>query len=64
MFVWRYFSVTEATGQTSEPLIDRAAAEAWLAANWEDLSDRGIEEVELTDRTTGEVVYRMTLAAG
>lgn len=64
MFVWRYFTGTGATGVTSEPFVDRVAAEAWLTANWEDLSERGIGEVELTDGTTGEVVYRMSLAAG
>jgi len=62
VFVWRFLSRSGSTEGSSEPLADRAAAEAWLTDRWADLADRGVSAVELADAVSGEVVYRMSLA--
>jgi hypothetical protein len=63
VYFWRYLAAA-ATAETSDGFATREAAEAWLAANWENLAGREIEEVVLTDAASGEVLYRMSLAAG
>lgn len=39
----------------SPTFADQGEAEAWLSATWQDLVDRGVDEVTL--RCDGEVVY-------
>jgi hypothetical protein len=54
---WRYSDGVgaEVPGPTLS-FEDRTEAEDWLAANWPDLLDGGIEEVTLLTHT-GELVY-------
>jgi hypothetical protein len=60
-FGWRYLDAAGADVGSSESFGGRDAAEAWLAEAWVDLSGRGVEEVVLVDRGTGESLYRMSL---
>lgn len=61
MFVWRYLDAHAQEVGTSEPFQDQESAEAWLSAEWERLSQRGVAEVELFDDDAALVVYRMSL---
>jgi hypothetical protein len=62
VFEWRFLDRSGSNAGTSESLVDRGAAEAWLTDRWTELSLRGISAVELIDAVTGEVLYRMSLA--
>jgi hypothetical protein len=48
---------------SSEEFADREAAESWMGDSWQDLLDRGVDEVALVDRARGRRVYRMGLRA-
>jgi hypothetical protein len=62
MFVWIYLADGGQEIGTSEAFLDRESAEAWLAESWPGLQGRGVEEVELVDRSDGSPVYRMSLS--
>ena len=62
MFVWVYLDGEGREVGRSSEVGDREAAEAWLARSWEELSDRGIESVELCNQDLTEPLYRMSLA--
>ena len=62
MFAWRYLDGSGEEVGASADFDDAEAAEAWLSEAWQDLRDRGVEEVELIDRGRGERLYRMGLA--
>lgn len=61
MFVWRYVDAHEQEVGSSESFEDQEAAEAWLSAEWAQLSQQGVADVELFDETADVVVYRMSL---
>ena len=62
MFAWLFLDSYAGELGTSEQFPDREAAEAWMGEAWADLRDRGVEQVELVDRSSGLSVYRMSLA--
>ncbi len=68
VFVWRLLGGGAAEDRFSEGFADRAEAEAWIGAAWEDLAAEGIEEVELLERAAdgadARPIYRMSLAEG
>jgi hypothetical protein len=59
---WRYLDGSGHTVGTSEEFGDVKAAEAWLSEAWSDLRDDGIDQVELVDQHSDEVLYRMGLS--
>lgn len=61
MFVWRYLDPHAKEVGTSESFQDQEAAEAWLTAEWTQLSQQGVTDVELFDESADVVVYRMSL---
>jgi hypothetical protein len=61
VFAWRYLGPDGAEVGESEPFEDRDRAEAWLGETWQDLLERGVEEVALEDRSRGRTIYRMGL---
>ena len=64
MYDWTYLDDTGNEVGRSERFDDAAAAEDWMGASWRDLAERGIDQVELIDRTRERRVYRMGLEAG
>jgi hypothetical protein len=60
---WRYVREDGAPAGESAWFDDRAAAEAWLSATWQDLLDQGVAAVALVDREDVEA-YRMPLTDG
>ena len=64
MFVWRYLDERSETVGASGPFTDRTGAEDWLGANWSELRDAGVAEVELIDEASPgrPAVFRMSLA--
>ena len=62
-FVWAYLDEAGQELGTSEEFTDREAAESWMGDSWQDLLDRGVEEVALVDLERGRRIYRMGLRA-
>ena len=60
-FAWDYLDAGGTSVGRSEVFAARDEAEAWLGLSWEDLLERGVEEVALVDVERGERVYRMGL---
>jgi len=60
-FVWEYLDVGGTAVGRSTPFSERDAAEEWMGQAWEDLLERGIEEVALVDLARDRRVYRMGL---
>jgi hypothetical protein len=60
-FSWTYLDDSGEDVGTSEQFEDREAAEDWMGQCWQDLLERGIEEVVLMDRERDRRVYRMGL---
>lgn len=61
-FAWDYFDAGGAEVGRSEVFAGREAAEEWMGLAWQDLLDRGVEEVALVDLDRSERAYRMGLA--
>ena len=60
-FTWAYLDEAGEEVGRSEGFADREAAEAWMGQSWQDLLDRGVEQVALEDDERGSRVYRMGL---
>jgi hypothetical protein len=60
-FVWAYLDDSGNEIGRSEPFPERDDAEDWMGACWQDLLERGVEEVALQDEERGRRVYRMGL---
>jgi hypothetical protein len=60
-FRWEYLDARGQTAGRSEPFEERRDAEAWMGEAWEELIERGVQEVALTDDDAGRTVYRMGL---
>jgi hypothetical protein len=60
-FTWAYLDDGGAEVGRSEAFQGREAAEEWMGRAWEDLLERGIEEVALEDDERRTRVYRMGL---
>jgi hypothetical protein len=62
-FAWAYLDEAGQDLGSSAQFADREAAESWMGERWQDLLERGVEEVELIDRDRDRRVYRMGLRA-
>ena len=60
-FTWAYLDDAGQEVGRSEAFQGREEAEEWMGRAWEDLLERGIEEVALEDGERGTRVYRMGL---
>ena len=60
-FAWTYLDPDGRAVGSSEEFADRESAEEWMGRSWQDLLDKGVEEVALEDRARGRRVYRMGL---
>lgn len=60
-FTWAFLD--EAGGEVgrSEVFPGREEAEDWMGRCWQDLLERGVEQVALEDGARGSRVYRMAL---
>ena len=63
-FVWAFLGADGEEVGRSGPFPDREAAEDWMGESWQDLLERGVEEVALRDEDRGTRVYRMGLREG
>ena len=63
-FAWAFLDEDGEEVGRSESFRDREAAEDWMGQSWQDLLERGIEEVALQDEDRGVRVYRMGLREG
>lgn len=61
MFTWTYLDGAGLEAGSSPAFPDRDAAEGWLVRSWEQLAERGIEEVSLVDGDGDGELYRMSL---
>jgi hypothetical protein len=61
VFTWTYLDDGGQEVGRSAAFADRQAAEDWMGQSWQDLLERGIEEVALEDEGRGTRVYRMGL---
>jgi hypothetical protein len=59
-FTWAYLDDGGQEVGRSEVFADRDAAEQWMGEAWQDLLERGVEEVALED-DKGHRIYRMGL---
>ena len=62
MVAWRYLDETGNVLGESVGFPDRTEAESWMAESWEDLRDRGVDEVVLVEPGSDRPLYRMGLA--
>jgi hypothetical protein len=62
-FAWAYLDEAGQDLGSSDEFADREAAESWMGDSWQDLLERGVEEVALVDRERDRTVYRMGLRA-
>ena len=60
-FSWTYLDEGGRDVGRSESFADRLAAEDWMGQAWEELRQRGVEEVALEDEDRARRVYRMSL---
>jgi len=60
-FAWDYLDAGGAAVGRSEVFAGRDEAEEWMGQAWEDLRERGVEEVSLVDLERDRRVYRMGL---
>ena len=60
-FTWAYLDEAGEEVGRSEVFAERDAAEDWMGQSWQDLLDRGVEQVALEDGDRGVRVYRMGL---
>jgi hypothetical protein len=63
VYDWTYLDDVGNEVGRSERFADPEAAEDWMGAAWPDLAERGVEQVELVDRSRDRRVYRMGLDA-
>ena len=63
-FVWAFLGEDGEEVGRSGSFPDREAAEDWMGESWQDLLERGVEEVALQDEDRGNRVYRMGLREG
>ena len=63
LYDWTYLDDVGNEVGRSERFADPEAAEDWMGVAWPDLAERGVEHVELVDRTRDRRVYRMGLGA-
>ncbi len=61
MWAWHFFDAAGGAQGSSHEFEDAESAEAWLGEIWPILLERGIEEVALSEDSTGDVSYRMSL---
>jgi hypothetical protein len=62
MVAWQYLDDTGNVLGESVGFADRTEAEAWMAESWEDLRDRGVDEVALMEPGSDQPLYRMGLS--
>ena len=62
-FAWAYLDEAGQELGTSKEFTDREAAESWMGDSWQDLLERGVDEVALVDLERGRPIYRMGLRA-
>ncbi len=60
-FAWAFLDEEGTDLGSSEEFDDRDAAEEWMGRCWQDLLDRGVEQVALLDRAADRRLYRMGL---
>ena len=60
-YTWTYLDDGGADVGRSEAFPTREAAEAWMGQAWEELLERGVQEVALQDDERGTRIYRMGL---
>jgi len=60
-FAWVYLDSRGEEAGRSDPFDDRQAAEDWMGTAWEDLLERGYQEVALLDVGADRRLYRMGL---
>lgn len=60
-FAWTYLDDAGEEVGRSGSFPGRDAAEEWMGESWEDLLERGVEEVALEDEERGRRLYRMGL---
>ena len=60
-FTWSYLDHAGEEVGRSEAFADREAAEEWMGSCWQDLLERGVEQVGLEDGERGSRLYRMGL---
>jgi hypothetical protein len=58
---WTYVDDAGEEMGNSETFDDRQTAEDWMGQAWQDLLERGVEEVVLVDHERDRTVYRMGL---
>jgi hypothetical protein len=63
VYDWTYLDDVGNEVGRSERFADPEAAEHWMGEAWPDLAERGVEQVELVDRSRDRRVYRMGLDA-
>ncbi len=61
MFAWRYLDDIGGELGASGRFLDRDEAERWIGETWQDLAERGVQEVVLMDERRGDRVFRMGL---
>lgn len=61
MFAWTYLDGSGEEIGRSESFPDQEAAEDWIGRTWQDLLERGVEEVALVDHGRARQLYRMGL---
>ena len=62
-FAWDYLDAEGTAVGRSEVFPERLAAEDWMGGAWEELLERGIEQVALVDLDPDRRIYRMGLRA-
>jgi hypothetical protein len=60
-FAWAYLDEAGEDLGSSDEFADREAAENWMGECWQDLLERGVDQVALVDRERHRRVYRMGL---
>ena len=60
-YTWSYLDEAGEEVGRSEVFEDRQAAEDWMGQCWQDLLERGVEQVALEDGERSSRVYRMGL---
>lgn len=61
MFGWAYLDDRGEEIGSSERFPERQQAEDWMGRAWQDLAERGVEEVVLIDHERDRPIYRMGL---
>jgi hypothetical protein len=61
VFAWTYLDGQGEEIGRSDRFPNQEAAEDWMGGSWQDLLERGVEEVALVDQERGRQLYRMGL---